>query len=254
MHYAHVPPGYQHVYFIGAPARPQTNSSNVVGGQNQSNAPHYSEMIAAIAAWDFFMSGQIMADGKFLHFADSLREGQDQGVNWTTIPVHPDIAVRREEIKQALVTFTTFVYFYKNFLYHDFVNHRAYKEANWYRHNFKNLTLDDQGPQLRSLYDFSLAYLRWLHQIGETGKHASPQLFNWDALLVEGKDLCSPYLGNLMHPATSNPKHINDGYDLIQEKLNSLKLRQAGTQSATGLFIYLLHHAVREFCQSNYSW
>ena len=50
LHYAHVPPGYQHVYFVGAPAKPQTNTSNVVGGQDQTNNPHYAELIAALSA------------------------------------------------------------------------------------------------------------------------------------------------------------------------------------------------------------
>lgn len=254
MHYAHVPPGYQHVYFIGAPGRPHTNKHNVIGGQQQFNAPHYAELTAALAAWDFFMLEQIAPDDKRLHFADTLQQGQDQGVNWRTLPVHPDEATRRELVKQRMVTFTTFLYFYKNFLYHDFVNHRAYKKTDWYKNNFRDLTLDDQGTQLRHLYDFSLAYLNWLHQVGETGSQANPYLFNWPALLAEGKELCSPYLGNLMYPGTVAPKHMNDGYDLIQKNLNGLKLKQPGTTSATGLFIYLLYYAVEEFCRENYSW
>ncbi|HEX7316653.1 MAG TPA: hypothetical protein VF297_22315 [Pyrinomonadaceae bacterium] len=254
MHYAHVPPGYQHVYFIGAPVRPHTNRHNVIGGQQQFNAPHYAELIAGLAAWDFFQLGEVSPDDKRLHFADTLQQGQEQGVNWRTLPVHPDAAFRREEVKQRMVAFTTFLYFYKNYLYHDFVNHRAYKTTDWYRNNFGDLTLDDQGTQLRHLYDFALIYLDWLRQFGETGGQASLQLFNWPALQAEGKELCSPYLGNMMYPGTANPKHANDGYDLIQKNLNGLKLKQPGTTSATGLFVYLLYHAVEEFCRDNYAW
>lgn len=254
MHYAHVPPGYQHVYFVGAPSRPHTNKHNVIGGQQQSNAPHYAELVAALAAWDFFLLGRVEPDDKRLHFADTLQQGQEQGVTWRTLPVHPDEAVRREEVKRRMVTFATFLYFYKNFLYHDFVNHSAYKKTDWYKNNFGDLTLDDQGTQLRHLYDFALAHLGWLRQLGETGAQANLQLFNWPALLAEGKELCSPYLGNMMYPGTANPKHANDGYDLIQKHLNVLKLKQPGTVSAAGLFVYLLYQAVREFCDENYSW
>src|SRR5205823_7153892 len=44
LHYSQVPPGYQHVFFIGAPARPQTNDNNIVGGGDQVNDPHYAEI------------------------------------------------------------------------------------------------------------------------------------------------------------------------------------------------------------------
>lgn len=92
LHYAHVPPGYQHVYFIGAPARPQTNSANVVGGQNQANAPHYAEMVAALAAWEFFGLAQVRPDARELHFADTKQSDPDLGVRWDTLPVHPSSA------------------------------------------------------------------------------------------------------------------------------------------------------------------
>jgi hypothetical protein len=254
MHYAHVPPGYHHVYFIGAPVRPQTNNNNIIGGQHQVNDPHYAELTAALAAWDFFMLPGIDQNNRKLHFADTQQQGSEQGINWRTLPVHPDISGRRDEIKHRLVSFTTFAYFYKNFLYHDFVNHNGYRGTDWYRNNFQTLTLDDQGPQLRQLYNFSLNYLNWLNNVGRTGAQSGLQLFNPAGLVAEGKELCSPYLGNLMAPGATPPRHMNSGYDVIQKKLNAIKLRQLGTQSATGLFIYLLYHAVRDFCHENYAW
>src|SRR6185503_898329 len=166
LHYAHVPPGYQHVYFIGAPVKPKTNDNNVIGGQSQTNAPHYAEIAAALAAWDFFNLEQISTDEKELHFADTLHQKQDLGIRWEALPVHPDKAMRREEVKQRLIAFTTFAYFYKNFLYESFINHHAYKDTRWYRNNFGQLTLDDQGQALRQLFNFSNMYLQWLHQLG----------------------------------------------------------------------------------------
>ena len=254
LHYAHVPPGYQHVYFIGAPARAQTNDSNVVGGQNQTNDPHYAELIASLAAWEFFLLHQVRSDARELHFADTKQNDQDLGIGWNTLPVHPSNAVRRDEIKRRLVIFTTFAYFYKNFLYQGFINGRAYQETTWYRNNFQQVTLDEQGQALHDLYEFTSSYLRWLHKIGDTGRYANPRLFNWNALLVEDPQLCAQFVGNLMDDAASTAKYMSTGRQEILDRLDLIKLKQPGTESAIGLFIYLLHHAVAEFCGDNYSW
>jgi len=254
LHYAHVPPGYQHVYFIGAPAKPQTNTTNVVGGQNQTNDPHYAELIAALSAFEFFSQGKIRPDVNELHFADTQQNNQDLGVRWDTLPVHPGSTIRRQEIKERLVIFTTFAYFYKNFLYQRFMNNHAYKDTTWYRNNFGQLTLDDQGLLLHHLYEFSVSYLRWLHQIGDTGRHANPRLFNWNGLLVEDLELCGQFVGNLVDDTAGSAKYMSDGYHRILERLDAIRLKQPETESATGLFVYLLQHAVAEFCRDNYSW
>jgi hypothetical protein len=249
-----VPPGYQHVYFIGSPGRPQTNANNINGGQNQTNEPHYAEIVAALAALDFFSHAPIPPHTHELHFADTVQRGEDVGVNWQSLPVNPDFAIRREEIKRKLITFTTSAFFYKNFLYHGFANRRAYKETNWYRNNFGQLTLDDQGPLLRSLYDFSVSYLTWLQQIGRTGEQSNLRLFDWNSLTLDDRDLCAQYVGNLARGMDSPPKYMTQGYDRILERLDGIKLNSAGTDSAMGLFVYLLNEAVTGFCKANYSW
>jgi len=226
----------------------------VRGGQNQVNEPHYAELVAALAALDFFSIDLIPPQTRQLHFADTVRQGKDVGVNWESLPVHPDFAIRREEIKRRLVAFTTLTFFYKNFLYHAFANRRSYRETNWYRNNFGQLTLDDQGPLLRNCYDFSTSYLSWLQGIGNTGPQANLDLFDFNALLVDDRDLCSQYVGNLARGMESRPKFMNEGYDRILEKVDAIKLKQPGTNSAMGLFVYLLYQAVVAFCKENYSW
>src|SRR5262249_39129571 len=97
-------------------------------------------------------------------------------------------------------------------------------------------------------------YLRWLHQIGDTGRHANPRLLNWNALLVEDAQLCAQFVGNLMDDTTGPAKYMSSGRQEILDKLDVLRLKQPGTDSAAGLFIYLLYNAVSEFCKDNYSW
>jgi hypothetical protein len=255
LHYAHVPPGYQHVYFIGAPARPQTNSNNVIGGQNQTNNPHYAELIAALAAWQFFALPQIPVGDKQLHFADSMQNKTDIGVNWKTLPVDPANTVNREAIKRNLTIFATLTYFYKNFLYERFINGQLYRDANWYKDNFGQLSLDEEIPLLQHLYEFSCSYLTWLAQMGEMGKDINLHLFHWNALLESDPGLADKYVGSLLDdPMSSSARRTQAGFNDLYARLDKLVLRQPGTNSATGLFIFMLHYAVSEFCRDNYAW
>jgi len=257
LHYARVPPGYQHVYLIGSPVRPQTNDRNIAGGDEQKNKPHYAEIIAALAALDFFSLPSIANSARELHFANTVNEEasttDDKGVLWETLPVHLEKQHRQNAVKRRLVAFTTFAYFYKNFLHQRFASNREYKVTNWYRHNFSTMTLDDQSDLLNKLYKFVTSYLDWIRQIDETGDPITKDLFNWEALKAGNLEQYGQYLGNLMRGNDSEPKYMKDSYDKIWKKLDGIKLSEPGV-SATGQFIYLVYEAVMEFCRENYSW
>jgi hypothetical protein len=212
-------------------------------------------LIAALAAWQFFALPQIPINDKQLHFADSVQDKIDVGVNWKSLPVNIGNTASRESIKRELTIFTTLAYFYKNFLYDRFINGQLYREANWYRDNFGQLNLDEEMPLLQHLYEFSGAYLTWLAQIGETGKAANLQLFRWNALRETDPSLADMYVGNLLDdPLSSSAKRSQAGFDNLYARLDKLVLKQPGTNSAAGLFIFMLHHAVSEFCRENYVW
>jgi len=255
LHYAHVPPGYQHLYFIGAPERPQTNPKNFPGGQNQANDPHYAELVAAMAAWQFFALKQIAPADRQLHFADSIKDKREMGVNWDTLPVNPESTANREHARRALTIFTTTAYFYKNFLYDRFINGDHYRETNWYKDNFGQLSLGEEFELLRQLYDYSGTYLEWLAGVGETGKSSNLNLFNWSALTETDPALADKYICKLLDdPMSSGAKRSQAGFNDIYDKLDRMKVRHGGTNSATGLFIYMLYSAVSEFCRENYNW
>lgn len=255
LHYARVPPGYHHIYFIGAPARPQTNTANVVGGQNQANAPHYAELIAALAAWQFFALERVPASDQQLHFADSVRNKTDIGVSWETLPVDAKNTSSREEFKRRLTIFATMAFFYKNFLYERFLQGEEYEQTNWYKDNFAGLNLDEEKEPLKYLYEFSKSYLDWLAGVGETGQKEHTRLFNWDALAESDPALADKVVGDLLNdPLSGSAKRSTAGFNDIYSKLDSLKLKSGATNSAAGLFIYLLHYAVSQFCHENYAW
>src|SRR5262249_24837752 len=62
LHYSHVPPGYQHVYIVGAPQLYESPVGHQAGGEEQENDPHYAEIIAALAARDFLGMASIRLD------------------------------------------------------------------------------------------------------------------------------------------------------------------------------------------------
>lgn len=261
LHYAHTPPGYQHVYLLGAPFRGQTNDENHPGGDQQRNRPHYAELAAALASWDFYTLKGIGPDERKLHYADSWDDNTDLGVSWETLPVRVSgSASERAGIKQKLVTFTTFAYLYRNILHQDFISNRTYLSSEMYQDNFGTLSLEGHAQEeaLIALNNFCDSYLTWLNDIGATSGNARPMLFNWEALAARDLSTAERNIGNLISLGTPQarraPRHSAKGYEKIMEKLNRIKLSAPQTRSAVGLFIYLLHEAVSQFCKENYDW
>jgi hypothetical protein len=257
LHYAQTPPNYQHIYLVGAPARPQTNAHNVRGGEQQTNAPHYIELVAALAAVDFFSLPSIESTSRQLHYADTISKQpeQDRGIDWETLPVSSFRAYERNSIKESLIAFSTFAYLYQHLLHHRFINDREYRKANWYARNFGQLPLDDQFEQLDKLYRFVSSYTRWLRELGATCQPTNdePRLFNWNALADgHNEDTRRLNLGSLLAMLGANPKYMSNGWDRINDLLNGITLAQPMPDSATGLFIYLLYEAVAQYCRDNY--
>jgi hypothetical protein len=267
LHYAHTPPGYQHAYLLGSPYRNQTNDRNHPGGDRQRNLPHYAELVAALAAWDFYSLPEIHQEERKLHYADSFDNETDLGVSWETLPVHiVGGQARRAEVRQKLVSFTTFAYLYRNILHNGFISNRSYRDSAVYKENFEGRGLRLEGhaqeQALIALDNFCGSFLEWLRALGQTGGAAVPDslpvLFNWEALEPHDLRGYEQRVGNLIQLGTRRaqrpPRYGSNGYQKIMEKLNRTRLVSPETQSAVGLFIYLLNHAVSEFCKENYDW
>jgi hypothetical protein len=251
IHYANVPPEFQHAYLVGAPGLPQTNDRNVEGGQKQENSPHYVEIVAALAALDFFGHSQIPSqlNKAKLHFADSLN-GDDLGVTWQTVPISNLVRTRLE---QSMVSFTTTIYLYKNFFHEHFMK-KGYLAAPWYKNNFNrnNLSLETEHDTLETIDAFAVDYLAWLKSLSIQSEGVdAPKLFNVAALSAPDLNGQCLGLGNL--DAGRSPRHPNDAYSEILHRLTGLKLKPAPC-SSVGLLTYLLHEAVTGFCKDNYDW
>jgi hypothetical protein len=263
LHYSQLPSGYQHAYLIGAPARPITNTGNFRFGENQQNSAHFAELVAALAARDFFDLPSIGSSESELHFADSTQDGVDLGVTWETLPVGQNQKAIRQETKYRLVTLATFCYLFERILLPDIRGAQTYLAADWYRSNFESqlyTTTSDRGdlrvrgdePSLSKLAGFCASFLAWLSDIGDSAPEKTISLFNWNALKVNNELAAADLIGNLMGNAATTPLYLKGSYNKLLSLLQRLRLHRSGDESSVGLLIYLLHEAASEFCQKNY--
>jgi hypothetical protein len=259
MHYAHVPPQYDHVYLCGAPQLATTSSRNVDGGEGQDNSAHYCELTAALAGLDYFSLDVAGGDpAQLLHFADDMRieAGQpvSQGVQWDTLPASPKRTQFRALFKHRLVSFTTFAYIYSKYL-HEAISRGDYPFWAWYRDNYPagHGSLASESTLLQALRDFSTSYLAWLQSVGNTTagvpERERSRLFAWQALSEQ-----PPSAGNwLADLSPESSEYGSDGYNQIMRRMDSLRLRVVrGTP--VGRLVYLLQNAVEDFCYDNYKW
>jgi hypothetical protein len=76
--------GYGAMYVLGD-AMPREQDRNEVGGEKQSNRPHYVEMYAALAALDFAARGGEESTARFPIFRATSVDGKE--VDWDDLPV-----------------------------------------------------------------------------------------------------------------------------------------------------------------------
>lgn len=255
LHYAGVPPEYEHIYLIGAPNRVATSNAYQMGGSDQANQAHYVELVAALAAWQFFGLNDTKAkDGngnliRQVHYADTLQQATNGSaqehdiVTWQTLPTND--TWQQSEIRQRLANFTTLAAYYCNVLHQQFDSQRTYEKANWYKDNFKgNVKLSHDAEILRQVHTFLSDYLTWLRHIAATGGNRLA-LFQAGNLSSSRDD----QLNNLL----TDGGQIAAAHDAIYKNIPHLMTLSADTQPA-GLLLYLLHHGVTKFCESNYLW
>ena len=248
LHYAHVPPGYQHVYVVGAPELASSKVGHQAGGGAQENDPHFAEIIAAFGARDFFSLPQIDPEERQLHYADATH------FDWKSIPAVDGSATDQLAIKQRLLAFTTFAYLYRNILYADLKDGNWRSKQAWYKDNFlkQNLNLENYGKELDLLNEFLGEYLKWLDSVGQPIRGEQLRPFNWEAMALTGA-AAERERGKLStQESEETPRYTANPYGRIVEKLSYMRPRYSNNVHPVGLLMYLLYEASREFTIENY--
>lgn len=248
LHYSNVPPSYQHAYVIGAPDLRDSVAGHHAGGEYQENESHYAEIIAALAARDFFSLKEINPNDHQLHYADAPE------ISWSSLPISANVENGAREIKHKLVAFTTLAYLYKNILYVDLKDHRWRSKQAWYKDNFtkRELALENHGQTLDQLNTFATSYLSWLKMVGESAAEKNNPLFNWGALSQDGRD-AERELGRLtVQESEESPRYVSQAFGRIMEKLNHYYPNYENKVHPVGLLMYLLNQATLQFSIENY--
>ncbi len=128
--------GFDDIYLVGSPDR-QSLGELVNGGSLQKNDSHYAELIASLASLDFFDTHDTI--GARNHFI--ARKSDGGNITWDTLPFgrSQKHAVRQNDIKCLLSTFTTFAfgfYFYASKTVYGVFDSNNEDKQPWFKKNF----------------------------------------------------------------------------------------------------------------------
>lgn len=230
-HYADTDVGFDSVYFLGAPDRSQTSSENELGGSNQMNKPHYTELAAATAAVHFFTADKASVTGSQVQVFSSGSED----VSWKDMP-----GAGEQDLAKHLVSFVASMMMQCEFMDSDFRNDR-HSEHRWtqkIRRGDEGL-LGGRDEELQTLQEFGLRFLEWARGVSETAP---------SSLMNVPEKVHPPALGAILSGEAHPPK---DPYHLFYDELNHA---DANAQpNAIARYLDVLGQASDRFCAEAYS-
>ena len=172
--------GFDQIYFIGDSLTQQVGKFSV-GSTNQENRAHYIEIVAGLAAFDFFSQKEITENVEKKYFT-ACREQEE--ISWDSFPFSRDfniIAEERKKFKRLITCMTTFSYSLASYGNKIIQSKGSEITQAWYREHF-NYKKDEDAryfdphhgtnkDTLDELIKFSKKFLAWISSIDdESGK------------------------------------------------------------------------------------
>lgn len=233
-HYAYTQAGYNRLYFVGAPAQPNTNELNRLGGVDQRNAAHYVELAAALAIESASRVPARLGDAK--HAETEIFVSTNAEVAWEDMPTD-----EARDLKRRFATLATFCAF------HGDVHARVLREgrhtgAKWFADlcSARGRRLGGAEPELEVLTEFCGRFMTWMHEV---------QHLNGEALFSVGDRSRVETMEALLGP----PTRPGDGYHELVSGLDRVGALDAET--ALGWYVRAGSISARAWCESNYvSW
>ncbi|MGI4870725.1 MAG: hypothetical protein ACRYFX_06035 [Janthinobacterium lividum] len=186
---------FDQYYFIGDSLAQKVGAFST-GTATQENRPHYVELAAALAAFDFFRQEQ-PKDGAEKSYFIASRE--TAAVTWDQLPLSRNgdqLAGLRSRFRQDIGDFTLFCYTYLT-VGHKFLDPTSQAEAkltSWYRDSFQKGASSakddpmhgDNRPNFGLMTSFARRFLRWITDLDD---RANVRLIDSDKLLAsQGAD------------------------------------------------------------------
>lgn len=252
---------FDQLYFIGDSIGQKVGKFSP-GSATQKNRPHYVELVAALAAFDFFDQNEVVQDSRDskMYFGSARPRGV---VDWQALPVSRDVTQldrKRAELKLKLATMTAFAYAFGTLGQEvRSERHEAVKDS-WYNDHFKFSSAESsvQDPrQWASVLDDYQAYahefLLWITALDDDD--GNTDLIDRRKLLREMAD------GTLeLVPYQTSPASIgsflknhagNADFNAFRGKLNELRIDRR-SMTAPDKYVNLFYDASYEFCKANY--
>ena len=255
---------FDQVYLLGD-SLPQPVGAFSPGNKEQENRPHYVEVAAALAAFDFFRQD---AGGDAVRKAPRFYAASREAghVDWRALPVTRDagrVEALQAEFKRRVAAMTVFAYAF-NTLGLDMLTHADEKTLPpWYRDHFRlnprrpedaNKDPRRDRPALDNVAAYANSFLAWVSALDDEER----------VRLVDRTKLFAPAApdapARLLSPDTHKPAvgallRQEDGrrldFDRIRNDLNTLKLDRADMPAASK-YVNLFYEAALRFTDANW--
>ncbi|MBF0342594.1 MAG: hypothetical protein HQL06_00025 [Nitrospirae bacterium] len=240
---------YDAVYLLGTETQSPVSVAST-GGREQKNDPHFIELYAALAAFDFFKATNYNRSAMYR----VLGREKNNRVDWEDLPDNET----RSMIKSKILNLTRFAFAYLNFYYPmlgDIDKRGAFYKAPWYVDIFERcgekLLSDKTKASLLDLKGYSEQYLSWLANIHKSARDVNVNLINCNAFSYtvdeNGRtktellaDFRREHFDDLLLPATNTP---TDGLNGLWHRICETALEKDNSLNALGRFIKVLYNS-----------
>jgi hypothetical protein len=251
---------FDQIYFLGDSLGQKVGGFSP-GNRTQRNRPHYIELVAALAAFDFFEHAGAQPPGEPLFFM-AARDGET--IDWTALPTSRNgeqVHRRQQELKLNLAAMTAFVYAFNTHGAEVLRQEHGAVLESWYRHHFKFRPRDpadaDKDPRThRDVLDgvgrFGHQFIRWLCDLDDETERV--RLIDRRKLVMENGaevELYAPEqnqasIGSFLKDGSGNSKFHD-----FKNELDRLRIEEAGMR-APDRYVSLFHRAAVQFARAGF--
>jgi len=250
---------YHDLYLVGE-EKWRSAGEGAVGGRDQNNPSHFIELLAALAAVDFYHEKPTRKSPPQRQTYFYAARNTAEKVEWNDLPIarnDQNIAQQQKKLQMQLVYFTTAAYawktFYKPLLEDQKLAAKPFLVPWYYKRFIKvhpekmSLTNDDARKKLKDVSQFFEIYLHWLLDIHQSGTDQTTlYLFDAAKLKTERRD----NLGTLALDMGEQGKMLE--YDHLWNMI--LDTKPPDFHEPLPLLMNMLATATQVFCDQSYNF
>ncbi len=262
--------GFDQIYFIGDSLGQKVGKFGV-GSSNQTNSPHYIELVSGLAAFDFFNQPAIIGIPDKMLFTATRK---DDIVTWDQLPFSRDsILLKSKQLsfKKSITDMTVFAYAFLTYGNSILKSpHVEIKDA-WYRDYFKfkntreeDKVKDPRNDKIDEMESFLKKFLFWICAIDDGSNNV--QLIDRKMIVEEELNPSKPTELKIIDPQILNAlnnignilsKETTKNLDFNNFKtigLDQVDLKNAKVTEAYSKFLNIFYAATLNFNKLNYNF